>query len=165
MPDGSEAIPSRPAATPARPGKLICGIAGVIILALVSLVLLKALATAVLFHDFVFFPVLLVGLGLVWLLTQRSVQAAWARILLRAVVVALCFWPFLPYQSVEWSSAWPPASFWVFPCLVKGRADFTARDGFIGFEVGWILFGVVLMWAGGLAIHHYRHREPSPSAM
>jgi hypothetical protein len=114
--------------------------------------LLGTVACALLFGEFVPLAICLGAASLVWLLT-KAVAKAWFRILLRAFAFALFLWPFIPHRSVEWSSPWPSAGYWVLLGLKAGKVE--------RFELISILVGTAVMWLAGLALHRDRHQQDS----
>ena len=59
-------------------------------------------------------------------------------------LIAFFFTPFIPHASVQWSTPWPPAFFWVGISLVNGDA--------MPFELFTILGATLVLWIAGLAI-------------
>jgi hypothetical protein len=133
----------------------LTGIAGAVVLGLAGIGILNTVACAVLFGQFIGLAVSVLGVGLTWLIT-RPIRRPWLRILLRAFAFALFLWPFVPHQSVEWSSAWPPAGLWVGLALKNGRLETSY------FELISMLLGAGVMWMAGLAVYRDRHRHDAP---
>jgi hypothetical protein len=135
----------RPAAKPT-----ICGVVGAAVLGLTGIVVLGGIVCAVLFGEFGGLAVCLGGVGLAWLLTRRT-RVTGVRIFLRAFAVAAFLWPFIPHRSVEWSSPWPPAGFWVVTGLRTGHL--------MVFEIVSVFVAALVMWLAGSAVHYTRHRH------
>jgi hypothetical protein len=74
----------------------------------------------------------------------RGVKRVWLRALLTALPVAFFFTPFIPHSSVEWSTPWPPAVFWLFLSLSHGK--------FMSFEVVSIGVVTIVSWIVLLAL-------------
>jgi len=141
----SESEAKRPAVRPT-----LRGVVGAAVLGLAGIGVLGQIFFAVLFGEFVSVMVCLGGVGLVWLLT-RAVRVIGIRIFLRAFAVAAFLWPFIPHGSVEWSTPWPPASFWVVIGLRAGHL--------MVFEIVSILVATLVMWLAGSVVYQDRHRD------
>ena len=141
----SESEAKRPAVRPT-----IRGVVGAAVLGLAGIGVLGQILFAVIFGAFVSVMVCLGGVGLVWLLT-RPVRVIGIRIFLRAFAVAAFLWPFIPHGSVEWSTPWPPASFWVVTGLRAGHL--------MVFETVSILVAALVMWLAGSVVYQDRHRD------
>jgi hypothetical protein len=149
MPESRNTLPESEAKRPAA-RLTIRGVIAAVVLGLAGFVMLAQILYAVLFGQFVFLAVCVVGVGLVWLLTRR-VRVVSRRIFLRAFAFAAFLWPFIPHGSVEWSSLWPPAGFWVFVGLNSGSVPV--------FEIVSILVATSVMWLAGCAVYRDRHRN------
>lgn len=125
----------------------VCAAAGGVALLLVGLGLADMILFAVLCGQILFLSACFAIVGVVWLLT-RLVRLIWFRILFRAFTVAAVLWPFIPHGSIQWSSPFPPAGYWVLTSLLSGRV--------LAFELMSILAGTVVMWTAGLAVHNHR---------
>jgi hypothetical protein len=145
----SEAGVKRPAVKPT-----IRGVVGAVVLGLAGIGMLGQILCAVFFGQFVSLAVCVGGVGLVWLLTSR-VRVIQLRIFLRAFAFAAFLWPFIPQRSVEWSSPWPPAGYWV----LKGL-----RDGdLMVFQLVSIVVATLVLWLAGSLVYQDRHRHNAAS--
>jgi hypothetical protein len=152
VPNGSEESGCQVKTKRPKTRLTLLGLAGAVGLGLAGIGILGTVACGVLFGQFIGLTVCLVGVGLTWLLTG-TIRMAWPRILLRALAFALFLWPFIPHRSVEWSSPWPPAAFWVWVALKDGRLKTSY------FELISMLVGAGVMWLAGLAVHRAQHRN------
>jgi hypothetical protein len=126
----------------------IRGILGALVLGLVGLGMLGQSLFAVLFGMFASLAISAGGIVVTWLLTRR-VRVRRLGIFLRAFACAVFFLPFIPHRSVEWSSPWPPAGFWVVGGLSQGSLDV--------FETVSILAATLVIGLAGIGFHQYRH--------
>lgn len=128
----------------------ICGVLGAVVLGLIGTGFLLVAVFAVIFGGLLVLLGSVAAVGLVWLVSKR-VRWVWLRILVRAFALALVFTPFIPHRSVEWSSPWPPAGFWLLASLKAGKLEL--------FELVPVLVVTLLGWWGGLAVYRDRHRQ------
>ena len=128
----------------------IRGVVGAVVLGLAGIGVLGQILFAVLFRQFVSLAVCAGSVGLAWLFTAR-VRVVGLRIFLRAFAFAAFLWPFIPHHSVEWSSPWPPAGYWVLTGLRAGDL--------MVFETVSILVATLVLWLAGSAVYHDRHRH------
>ena len=135
----------RPAVKPT-----IRGVVGAVVLGLAGIGMLGQILCAVFFGQFVSLAVCVGSVGLAWLLTGR-VRVIGLRIFLRAFAFAAFLWPFIPHHSVEWSSPWPPAGYWVLTGLRVAHLEV--------FETVSILVAALVMWLAGSAVYYDRHRH------
>jgi hypothetical protein len=112
---------------------------------------LGTIAFSLLYQEFLLMSAWLGAVLIVWLLTSR--MRSWRyRILLRALTVSFCLTPFIPHGSVEWSSPWPPAGYWLVTGLRKGRIE--------GFELMVVTLVGVVVWVAGMAVFRARNQQP-----
>ncbi len=148
----SKALGQTPDKSVKRPAARLTlrGVVGAVGLGIVGTGLLSEILCGVFFGQFVFVATSVGAVGLGWLLT-RGVRVIWLRILLRAFTIAVFLWPFIPHPSVEWSSPWPPAGYYVWTALRSGKP--------IVFELVSIHVATLVMWLAGSAVYHDRHRN------
>ena len=86
----------------------------------------------------------------------RRVRPNLVGALILTFLIAFFFTPFIPHASVEWSTPWPPAFFWVGISMMNGDA--------MSFELFTILGVTMVLWIIGLASSRSSSAHPADAA-
>ncbi len=99
---------------------------------------------ACLFGQGLLFVGMLAGFALAWWATRRITHVQ-LRIVSRAALAGILFTPYVPTASIQWSSPWPPASFW----LIMG----SGKPNVIVWTMTLVCVATGLLWAAGWGVH------------